>query len=57
MHNTTPVMTEEQITQVATQVANMNATNSVPLPSVVPVATPVRVATPNQTPSAQLITN
>ena len=46
MNNSNPPLTQEQITQITTQLANMNKKNE-PLPV---------VATPTGTPSAQLIT-
>jgi hypothetical protein len=51
MNNTNPPMSEEQITQITTQLANMKSTNNIPV--AIPVASPVASGTP----SAQLINN
>ena len=61
MNNHPTPMTNEQITQITTQLANANnVAASAPLPPVAPVASPVvspAVPVATGTPSAQLITN
>ena len=60
MSNHPVKLTDEQITQIATQAANaplppVVTPSPAPVPTAVPVATPV--VTPKETPSAQMINN